>query len=64
MINHQLSELLEPFDEEIQRLIYVVLEHEQRAITYQLNTNSTRLKDIKQKIKEEIEKLSKEGYEA
>lgn len=63
MIKKQINQLLEPYDKELQQLIHVVLEHEQRFISYQLNTNSSKLKEIKQKIKEEIEVISK-TYEA
>ena len=63
MINDQIADLLKPYDPEIQQLIGVVLEHEQSFITYQLNTNSSKLKDIKRKIQEEIDNLS-ESYEA
>jgi len=64
MIKDRINNLLEPYDSEIRQLIDVVLTHEQRFITHALQTNSSRLKEVKQKIREEIDTLSKTGYEA
>jgi hypothetical protein len=63
MNNEKITQLLSPYPEEIRQLINTVLKHEQRFISFSMTTNSNPLKEVKNKIREEIEKLSK-TYEA
>jgi predicted house-cleaning noncanonical NTP pyrophosphatase (MazG superfamily) len=63
MNNEKITQLLSPYPEEIKQLINTVLQHEQRFISFHLTTNSGKLKELKTKIREEIEQLSK-TYEA
>ncbi|MGN6398661.1 MAG: hypothetical protein ACTHMI_24035 [Mucilaginibacter sp.] len=60
----QLATLLEPYDPKLRSLIYQILEEEQKMISFKLGSGSLRLQDIKNKIRQEIEKISDSGYEA
>ncbi len=62
MLNH-IFKLLENEDEEIQGLIKEVLELEQQYISYELIGNSSKLKEIKQKIRDITDELANNGYE-
>ncbi len=62
MLNH-IFKLLENEDEEIQWLIKEVLELEQQYISYELIGNSSKLKEIKQKIRDITDELANNGYE-
>lgn len=64
MIKDNLTELLEPYDEAIKKLIYRVLDHEQQMISMVLGPNSTNLRELKSSIKREVEKIAEDGYEA
>lgn len=65
MIKDKIFELLEKegCDKELEHLIEKVLEQEQRFISFQLQTNSGKLKEIKQTIREAIDQLTDDGYE-
>lgn len=62
MLEH-IFKLLENEDEEIQLLIKEVLELEQQYISYELRGNSSKLKEIKQNIRDITDELANNGYE-
>lgn len=61
MLKTKIVELLDKYTEEVnvKALIEKVLEYEQKYISYELKPNDSRLKEILEKIREEVEALSK-----
>lgn len=57
MLKHRITELFKDEDPAIQRILYKVLTIEQQYITEPLRTNSTVLKEVRQKIDLIIEEV-------
>lgn len=58
MLKDRIIELLDTdasCSEDYKKIVASVIEYEQKYISYELRTNDLRLKEIKQKIRDEIE---------
>lgn len=59
MLRDKIRKLLEDQPEEIKKLIESTLDFEQRYISFELNTNSGKLREIKKEIRNKIDKMAR-----
>ncbi|MEL6675223.1 MAG: hypothetical protein AAFR61_23645 [Bacteroidota bacterium] len=59
MLRESIRILLSQYDEKIQKVIEDTLDYEQRYISFGLGTNSSKLKEIKQDIRNSVDKQVK-----
>lgn len=57
MLRGHIRELFNEYDTDIQELVAVVLDSEQEYISYKLRTSSRALREIKQNIRQTIDRM-------
>ena len=61
MLKERMRELFKTYDPEIQKLVADVLTIEQQYISFELKTNSKALKEIRDNIKQTIDRMVKDN---
>lgn len=61
MLKDRMKELFKQYDTDVQELIEGVLSSEQEYISFELKTNSRNLREVKDNIRETIERIIKKN---